>query len=164
VVGCWRFQDEDFFPERARAKLRQFGRHQIMQNLWVEGSGYLMKRACQQDGGLLRRGQSFSRYCIERAKAGWIHGWYYPFLSQEHLDDPRAPHTGFTDDNQFSNHLPLSAQHIANPSLHAWDAQLRRSARYLQSASLDPRDFVGWRASLRSARQRLHQLWPGPRR
>src|SRR5688572_8965467 len=42
VIGCWRFPDEDFFPELAQRKIRTFARgHQLMVNMWVEGSGYL---------------------------------------------------------------------------------------------------------------------------
>jgi glycosyltransferase involved in cell wall biosynthesis len=159
IIGCWRFQDEDFLPERAAAKIRQFGQHQLMQNLWVEGSGYLMKRPCRDQGGLLRPGQSFSRYCLERAREGWVHGWYFPFLYQEHLDDPRAPHSGLISDSQFNHYRPLSAGTGGSSSLQAWDEQLRRSARYLQSASLDPSDYVGWRASLSGARRKLQRLY-----
>src|SRR5690606_32174319 len=94
VIGCWRFPDEDFFPELAQRKIQTFaGGHQLMVNMWVEGSGYLMKRACVEKLGLLYGERGFSDYCIRVGRSGWVNGWMYPFLYQEHMDDPRAEHS-----------------------------------------------------------------------
>ncbi|MHC4428705.1 MAG: glycosyltransferase, partial [Planctomycetota bacterium] len=61
VVGCWRFQDEDFVPRLARRKIVDLpGAHRLLRNCWVEGSGYLMKRACVRRLGTLRPGWSFT--------------------------------------------------------------------------------------------------------
>ena len=142
VLGCWRFPEEDFYPELAAQKIRDFGgRHRVLQNCWVEGSGYLMKRDCLRSQGLLGRDQSFSAYCIELARAGWINGWYYPFLFQEHMDDPRSSHTLLRSDEDLARYLPLSAQRCGVSTLAEWQEQLRRSARELQVASIDPRRY-----------------------
>src|SRR5437762_9235973 len=72
VLGCWRFREEDFFPELARPKIREFpGGHRILQNNWIEGSGYLMKRECLDSVGLLDRDESFPQHCGRLAGAGW---------------------------------------------------------------------------------------------
>src|SRR5690606_2229617 len=37
VIGCWRFQDEDYVPELAVKKVRSFqGGHRVLQNPWIE--------------------------------------------------------------------------------------------------------------------------------
>ena len=47
IIGCWRFPDEDFRPKIANRKIISFNNgHKLMQNCWIEGSGYLMKREC----------------------------------------------------------------------------------------------------------------------
>src|SRR6185503_12557321 len=47
VVGCWRFPLRDADPERVRPRLVDLaGGHQLLRCLWVEGSGYVMKREC----------------------------------------------------------------------------------------------------------------------
>ncbi|MFQ5653451.1 MAG: glycosyltransferase family A protein [Planctomycetota bacterium] len=159
VVGCWRFQDEDFVPELAQRKLREYpGGHTLLRNFWVEGSGYLLKRACVEEAGLLKEGQSFTSYCIDLALGGWIHGWYYPFIPQEHMDDPRAPHSGLKDDADLIRLLPLSARRNGVTTLAEWEAQLRRSARLVQEASIDPRDYRGWRKTARRMRRRIKRL------
>lgn len=150
VIGCWRFLEEDFVPELAQKKIRNFaGGHQIMQNCWVEGSGYLMKSVCLQTNGLLNPGESFPQYCIRLALAGWINGWYYPFLHQEHMDDPRSANSCLKTNEDLKRWMPLSAQYRGVTTLTEWQAQLKRSAYRLQEASIDPRYWVGWRKKLR---------------
>jgi glycosyltransferase involved in cell wall biosynthesis len=165
VIGCWRFQEEDFEPDLARKKIKTFtGGHQLLVNMWVEGSGFLMKRACVDRLGALRDGKYFTDYCIDIGRAGWINGWVYPFLYQEHLDDPRAEHSGLKSDADLERYLPLSAQCNGVTSLEAWLAQLRRSARRVQAAPADPAYWSPARRRLRHLSQRLRQLVTGSRR
>lgn len=146
VVGCWRFMPEDFAPELANRKISGLlGDHQILANCWVEGSGYVMKRACVAQAGLIRERESFTRYCIRLAKLGWDNGWYYPFLYQEHMDDPRAAHSLLKSDADLQKYLPLSARNFGARTLSEWQAQLQRSARIVQEAPQDPRAFSRWR-------------------
>jgi glycosyltransferase involved in cell wall biosynthesis len=153
VLGCWRFQDEDFDAALAAPKIRSYaGDHRILQNCWVEGSGYLMKRACVDTAGPLRADESFTHYCIRVAAHGWINGWAYPFLRQEHMDDPRSPHSLLRTDADLAEHLPLSARQRGTQSLDAWIEQLRRSARIVQQAPVDPRVYRG-------ARKKVRRLW-----
>jgi len=155
VLGCWRFPEEDFVPDLANRKILQHGSHRIMRNCWVEGSGYLMKSRMQKQLGPLGPKESFTGYCIRGAAQGFIHGWYYPFLFQDHFDDPRSPYTDYTCEAAFKAHRPLSADTFNIQSLDEWSRRLRHSARSLQEYSYDPSDFVGPRASIKRVAARL---------
>ena len=156
VIGCWHFLEEDFVPELANKKIRQFtGGHQLMQKCSIGGSGYLMKRECLKVNGLLRSAKTFTDYCIRLAAKGWINGWYYPFLYQEHMDDPRSPNTLLKSDDDFKRHLPLTAGNFGVNSLEEWVQWLRRDAIYQQTASINPKLYIGWRGRLRRIRQRI---------
>lgn len=156
VVGSWRFYDEDLVPALVEQKMTTVsGGHRIMRNPWVQGSGYLLKRSLVEAAGPLRDGQSFTDYCVRLALAGAVNGWYYPFVHEEHFDDPRSPMTGLRTDDDLRERLPLSAQQRGIVTLEAWTAQMRRSAIELQAASPDPRQYVGWRRRLRTVRDRL---------
>ena len=68
VIAASCIRDEEFRPDLADAKIREFdGGHSLMQNLWVQGSGYLMKRRCVADIGPLKPKQTFTQYCIDVA-------------------------------------------------------------------------------------------------
>jgi GT2 family glycosyltransferase len=149
ILGCWHFRPEDFYEEMARKKIFRYGEHRIMRNCWVGGSGYLMKRAVLNENGLIREKESFSDYCIRVAAKGFINGWYYPFLFQEHMDDPRAEHTGIRTEEDFQKLMPLSARTFNIDSKEAWVRRLRQSAQRLQTCSLDPYDFIGIRAKIK---------------
>ena len=162
VIGCWRFPQEDFLPEVAERKIKTFaGGHRLLVNMWVQGSGYLMKRACVDRLGLLTQGRSFPDYCIELGRSGWINGWLYPLLYQEHMDDPRAEHTALRTDADLQRSLPLSAQKNGVRTLDDWVAQLRRSARIAQMAPIDPAFWSPFRRRLRSATRVLTGLFTG---
>jgi glycosyltransferase involved in cell wall biosynthesis len=162
VIGCWRFADEDFVPELAARKIRTFGGgRQLLVNMWIEGSGYLMKRECFDRLGPLRRGQSFTDYCIQIGRNGWVNGWIYPFLHQEHMDDPRAEHTGLRSDSDLLRALPLSARRSGVASLEDWLAQLRRSAREVQTAPIDPAYWSPMRRRLRRLRSLVRGVFTG---
>src|SRR5690606_8853536 len=142
VVGCWRFLPADAAPELVEPRLLQLeGGHALLRCLWVEGSGYLMKRACVEQQGPLAPGQSFTRYCIALAARGWLNGWYHPFLLQEDLDDPRMPHTLMRSDDDVANHNPLGAQKQGIDTIDAWVADRRSAAEAVLRSSLDVRSY-----------------------
>lgn len=160
VLGCWRFPDEDFVPEVANKKIKEFpGEHRVMLNLWTEGSCFLMKRACRDEQGLLEKGQSFPQYCKKLAMKGWINGHYYPFIEYENLDDPRAPHSLIKSEEDLQKYLPLTAQYNGIKTIDEWTAMLRRSALNAQTASADIKDWQGWGRVKRSIRFRTRQLF-----
>ena len=156
VVGSWRFYDDDFEPTRANRKIATFqGGHRLMRNAWVQGSGYLMKRRCIEEQGLLEPGQSFTEYCVEVAHRGYINGWYYPFVHEEHLDDPRSALTGLRTDADLRDRMPLSALATGVRTLAEWEEHMRLQARRLQTVNPDPKYYRGWRKTLKSARRRV---------
>lgn len=161
AIGSWRFLEEDFVPELAQKKLATYGTHRILRNLWVQGSGYLLRSSAVAEQGLLQPGQSFTQYCIELARRGRVNGWYFPFLLEEHMDDPRSPNTIYTTDEAFMARRPLSAVVNGVRTVADWEAQMRRSAVVAQSASLDPRDYVGFRRRRREAVKRIRKALTG---
>jgi glycosyl transferase family 2 len=169
VLGCWRFRPEDFRPAIARPRIGEFaGGHRILRNCWIERSGFLMKRACAESAGLLRPGMGFSNYCVHLAASGWIHGWYYPFLYQEHMDDPRSPF--WLPQLEGRSYRPGRRTAAVSPRAQQERVRvIRARAFYVQRASLDSRRHIGWRAQLRRPRfavTRLLRLRPlrSPRR
>jgi hypothetical protein len=153
AVGSWRFLEEDFEPEHALPKIRDLaGGHRIMQNMWVQGSGFVMKRACVDRHGPLGPGQTFTKYVVDLSLAGWINGWYYPFIREEDMDDPRSPNTRFRTDQDVRDRLPLTAKYNGITTLAEWQELILRTAHRSQAATLDPRYYRGWR-------HRRHNLW-----
>lgn len=149
ILGCWRFPDSDFNKEWAPRKIQKFGRHSVLRHCWVEGSGYLMKRAVIDETGLLEDKGTFTVFCIKAAKKGYVNGWYYPFLYQEHMDDPLARHTGLTSESEFQRLLPLSAKKFGAQNLQEWSKQLRKSAQRMQKLSYNPNDYLGFSAKVK---------------
>lgn len=160
VLGCWRFQEEDFVPSLAERKIREFpGGVRVMQNFWVEGSCFLMKRRCRDEQGVLETGQSFPQYCRALALRGFVNGYPFPFIRYENLDDPRSPHTLIRSDEDLRRYLPLMAQYNGASTVAEWTEQLRRSARSVQQASIDPKHWTGWRKLLRGAWMRTQRAF-----
>jgi len=162
AVGCWRFMEEDFLPDVAARKIATYdGGHQLLRNHWVQGSGYLLPREMVTRQGPLRQGQSFTQYCLDLARRGAVNGWVYPFVREDNLDDPRSPNTLFKDDEDFRRRMPLTAQALGITSVADWARQEHESAVAVQRASLDLREYSGWRAKRRGARRRLEKLVRG---
>lgn len=145
VIGSWRFLEDDFDPELASWKIEQFGEHQLLRNLWVEGTTFLMKRECVEELGQLAEDQSFTAYCIELGRRGWINGYYYPFVRYGNLDDPRVPYTLIRTEQEMADRLPLSAKVNGVETIDAWTQQIKRSAYIAQTAQFDPKYHSGWR-------------------
>jgi len=144
ILGCWHYLQEDFIEEYASKKIIQFDHHQVMRNCWVGGSGYLMKGEIVKELGFLRERESFTDYCIRAADKGYVNGWYFPFLYQEHMDDPRALHTGIKTKEDFDKLVPLTAKNFGVKSVADWAEWMKKDARKLQLFSYDPSDFLGF--------------------
>jgi len=161
-IACWHFREEDFAPELAAPKIREFAEgQQLLVNFWTQGTGYLLKRDCVEANGYIGREQSFTGYCVQLALAGWTNGWYLPLLPHDHMDDPRSDFTMLRNDGDLRRFAPLSAQTNRVDTLKEWGEQLQRSARLVQTASIDPRDYRGARRWLRRMKQRGRRLLTG---
>ncbi|WP_324649591.1 glycosyltransferase family 2 protein [Georgenia sp. H159] len=165
VVGSWRHPESDFFPELAERKITSLaGGHRLMRNLWVQGSGYLLRRELVERHDGIREEESFTGYCIRIARAGAVNGFYFPFVREDHMDDPRSSYTLIRSDADLRERMPLSARANGVTTVADWTAQLEQSARVLQTASLDPRAYAGWRRRVTSARKRARRLVGRPAR
>lgn len=159
IVACWHFMEEDVVPELAKKKIQSFtDGHSIMRNCWVGGSGYLMKRQCFDRFGTLKSNQTFTGYCIKIAKLGYIIGWYHPFLYQKHLDDPRCSESLLKCDADMQKWAPLSAINNGVHTIEAWQAQLKRSARLLQTLPYDPKHYTFWRKLLKQIKGKIKRM------
>ncbi len=159
VIGSWRPPDADFRNEPARRKIQEFqGGHSLLRNLWVQGSGYLMPRALVNANGPLGPDESFTGYCIRLARAGAVNGFYHPFIPEDHMDDPRSPNTLIHSDDDLLDRMPLSAKANGVTTVEQWTAQLQQSAFILQTASLDPRTYTGWRRRAKRLHRRALSL------
>lgn len=162
VLACWRFQEEDFDPALSAPKIATFpGGHQVLQNLWVQGSSYVMPRRHVERFGTLGPRQSFTQYCKRLAVAGLVNGWCYPFVREDHMDDPRSSNTALRTDDDLRRRLPLSAQRNGVRTLAEWEASIRRSARIAQSAPLDAGRYRGWRKRLHNGSRRVRRAVTG---
>lgn len=163
ILGCWRFLPEDLNVSKASKKIQSFGPHMVLRNCWVEGSGYLAKRTVIDDIGVLRPKETFTTWCLRAAAKGYINGWYYPFMYQEHMDDPRAEHSGIKTDEDLRRLLPLSAANFGAITKDAWVARIKKSAARVQEYSIDPWDFIGVRAKVKRRLCRLFGMQYFPR-
>lgn len=159
IIGAWRFYDEDFVPELARRKTVTLKNgHQLMRNCWVQGSGYVMKRACRDRGGLLAPNESFPNYCIRTALSGWQHGWYFPFIHEEHMDDPRSPYCRIKTDEELTSKFSVTAKKNHVATIAEWVESERGIARRALAASPNPRHHAGWHRRFANLRRRLSRL------
>ena len=162
AIGCWRFLEEDFDPKLATPKIATFaGGHQLLRNHWVQGSGYLLPRTMVNRAGLLQQGQSFPQYCLALARLGAINGWAYPFIREDNMDDPRSPNTLFKTDEDFLRRMPLTAQKLGIRTVQDWAQQEHESALAVQRASLDLRQYSGWRAKRQGVNRRVKRILRG---
>jgi hypothetical protein len=142
AIAAWRFPDEDFRPEVASRKIQGFPHgHRLMRNIWVQGSGHVLKRRWVERWGPLGDNQSFTQFCVKIARKGAINGWYFPFVREDHMDDPRSPNSGMTSEEEFLRRRPLAARRNGVATLADWDARQRAQALVAQEASLDLRPY-----------------------
>ena len=162
IVGAWRQYPDEYLHEVVQAKVRRLaGGHRVMENLWVQGSGYLVKRSDVERVGALDASGSFMRWCLRLAKKGRVNGFYFPFLFEDHMDDPRSAHALLRSDADLQACAPLSAARNDVRTLAEWTERRHAEAFRLQYASIDVRDYEGWRRWRRSAVRRARDLLTG---
>lgn len=159
VLGCWRFQDEDYIPELAEKKILKRPTCSVLQNLWVEGSGFMVDRRWIARIGGMKSGERLPSLFKRIGAAGAINGWIMPFVCQDHMDDPRSPNTGILDNEDIHRDLPLSWDFRGELTVESWTAQLRRSAAHVQRAPLDPKLYIGSMARLRAMFWHWRRNW-----
>jgi glycosyltransferase involved in cell wall biosynthesis len=159
AIAAWRFYPEDFLGTRSLARVVRYPSGvRVMRSNWVQGSGYLLPRRVVERFGLLGERESFPDWCVRSARSGVQHGWLFPFLHEEHMDDPRSPLTMFTDDATFVDNRPLHARLRDILTLEDWEEEQREAARAVQVAEL------GWLGYESPSRRRLGRLRAIPAR
>lgn len=162
VVAAWRHYPDETVPELVARKRRELnGGHAVMQNHWVQGSGYMVRRADVRLGGPLASNGSFSSWCIDLARKGKVNGWYLPFIFEDHMDDPRSQNALITSDLDLAAGLPLSARNNGVSTLGEWNSRNRRAALMLQRASLDLRLYGGAPAFAKRVKRKAMNLVRG---
>ena len=155
ALGASRLRPDDIDDGLVAKKLERYGDVQIFRNNWVQGSGYLMRRAMVARRGALQEGEGFTNYCLALALEGAIHGFPYPFVFEDHMDDPRSQHTLIKTDADLAWRMPLSINRSNVRTVADWERQMRRSALEVQTAPLDPAQWVGWRRKVRNLKRKM---------
>ena len=137
VVACWHFMPEDFDYEKAKPKIQAFGRHQLLRHPWTCGTGLLVKRSAYQRLGPMR-GDGTTSYWLRMANAGYVNGFYYPLVYQEHMDDIRSQHNrcrtmAFEDAYKASNTWQSGA-------INDYDSYRRLNEKILENLLSGPYD------------------------
>lgn len=145
TVACWHYYPDDFDYELSKEKIEDFGSHKILRHPWTGGTGFLIKNDTYKKIGCLKR-KAFTRYFLKMAKKGYVNGFYFPLIYQEHMDDPRSEYSLLRDNKSIEKYLPATAHNFGVDSVEKWLEFLQRDAERLQKASYDPSDYVGLKA------------------
>lgn len=155
ALGASRLRPDDIDHSLITKKLERFGDVEIFRNNWVQGSGYLLRRSLVEHRGALQPGEGFTNYCLALALEGAIHGFPWPLVFEDHMDDPRSEHTLMKSDADLAWRMPLSINRSNVRTVEDWERQMRRSALEVQRAPLDTRQWVGWRRRVRNLRRKI---------
>lgn len=159
VVACWHYSPEDFDYYRAKHKIQDFGKHRILRHPWTCGTGFLIKRDAFERFGPVQ-GRSTTWYWFKMAREGYMNGFYYPLVFQEHMDDPKSRYTQLKDEESYQ-----AAKKVTFNINSAGQKTLADRWRWRQevlSNLLDdpwePEYYIGWRRKVRGAARRLKEL------
>jgi len=156
VVAMWPFPASDFLHDVVTVRgTRLDNERHLIRNCWVGGSGYLMNRECVAVNGFVTKRRSFTRYCIDLCALGYLIGWHYPLILQDHMEDPRSTYCTIRTDRDLLHHRPQAIPLLPEPTIRAWIKQHETLARGVQTASLDPKDHQSPRQRVATAARRL---------
>jgi glycosyltransferase involved in cell wall biosynthesis len=155
VIACWHFFPEDFVYEKAKHKIRQFGNHRIFCHPWTCGTGLLIKRDTFRKFGSIQRAAT-TNYWLKIAAAGYINGFYYPLIFQEHMDDPRSEHCGYREASfEEAYKYSFGYQQGIVTDIHKYKRLHEEILENLLTGSCDPSYYYGWRAKCRRTAGRI---------
>jgi glycosyltransferase involved in cell wall biosynthesis len=159
VVACWHFMEDDFDVERAKPKIAELGGHRILRHPWTCGTGLLIKRRVFEEIGPLT-GTSTSHYWLEMARRGYVNGFYYPLVLQEHMDDPRSEHSHLKDEQSYqeAKAVTYNLKHHGQDTLADRWRWRQEVIDNLTSGPWDVRYYTGWRGWLRNQLTRVRRL------
>jgi glycosyltransferase involved in cell wall biosynthesis len=150
VVACWHYFADDFDHERAKHKIKAINGHRIFRHPWTCGTGLLIKRETYKHMGPIQQNAT-TQYWLNMALAGYVNGFYYPLILQEHMDDPKSAHSHLKDEQSYQAAKAVTF----NINRHGQDTlQDRWSWRQkvldeLLDGPTEPEHYVGWRRRAR---------------
>lgn len=159
VVACWHYFPDDFDYERAKRKIQAFGRHRILRHPWTCGTGLLIKRETFKRLGPID-GDVTTGYWMKMAMAGYVNGFYYPLVFQEHMDDPKSQHSILKDEQSYqaAKEVTFNIKRHGQETLEDRWLWRKRVLDNLLEGPWDVRYYVGWRGKLRTLKTRLRLL------
>jgi glycosyltransferase involved in cell wall biosynthesis len=161
VVACWHFPLEDFDENAARkaGKIQRFGNHQIFRHPWTCGTGLLLKRTVFEKFGPIKE-KDTTKYWLKIALKGYINGFYYPLVLQEHMDDPKSSHCLLKDDESIQKMRDVTfilREHNINSMKERWE----RREFVLKNLFYDPpeaRYYAGSRVKFRRGVKKIVRI------
>lgn len=161
VVACWHYPLDEFDEAAARkaGKIQRFGNHRIVRHPWTCGTGLLVKRETFKKFGPFE-GKGTTQYWLKIGLAGYVNGYYYPLIPQEHMDDPRSSHCMLTDDESIRKFRDVSCV-LRDNKIGSMEDRWKRRKDILKNVNSDPWDagyYVSWRAKLKRAKAKMSRL------
>jgi glycosyltransferase involved in cell wall biosynthesis len=156
VVACWHYFPDDFDYERAKHKIQEFGGHQILRHPWTCGTGLLLKKETFEKFGPIKE-KSTTQYWCRLAAAGYINGFYYPLVFQEHMDDPKSKHSRLKDEASYQSAKQVNFG-INSPGQETFAGRWRWRQQVLDNLLDGPWDvkyYTGWRSRLRRVKSKI---------
>ena len=154
VIACWHFFKDDFDYELAKHKIQTFGNHQILRHPWTCGTGLLIKRDTYEKFGPIKD-KATTSYWLEMAMSGYINGFYYPLIYQEHMDDTMSEHSKLTDDKAIQEMRPATFS-LKYHDVNNLQQRVALREKCINNLLADPwqaKYYVGWRKKLRRIKQ-----------
>lgn len=159
VVACWHFFPSDFDFKRAEPKIQRFGNHQLLRHPWTCGSGLLVKRSVFEEFGPIRE-KATTQYWLRMARSGYVNGFYFPLILQEHMDDPKSEYSHLKDETSYRDAKKVTFSlncHGQETLADRWAWRERVIANLLDDP-WEAKYYCGWRGKLRSAVGRINRV------
>lgn len=159
VVACWHFFPEDFNYEQAKHKIQQFGKHQILRHPWTCGTGLLIKHETFKKFGPIQK-KATTEYWLKLALKGYINGFYYPLIYQEHMDDPKSKYCLVTDDKSVRKMREITYvlhEHNIKSMQDRWKRR-KLVLGNLNGGPWEAKYYVGWRKKMGRMIARIKKL------
>jgi len=154
VVACWHFAPEEFDYERARKKIQTFDKHQILRHPWTCGTGLLIKNDTYRKFGPLH-GKRTTQYWINMALKGYINGFYYPLVYQEHMDYVWSKHYAFSNNLKEGLKMSVSAGGWGIETVNQAKVSHNRILKNILDGPWDAKHYIGWRGKLRRFKKKF---------
>ena len=94
------------------------------------------------------------------AAAGYVNGFYYPLVFQEHMDDPKSQHSMLKDEQSYqaAKEVTFNINRHGQETLEDRWLWRKKVLDNLLEGPWDVRHYVGWRGKLRTLKSKLRSL------